>query len=76
MKIYEFQKNALETVIIQFTEFKGKKLIDMRVFYNAGVAQEDWRPSKKGISMSVDLIPELTKGLEKAKKAWQKQINK
>ena len=36
MKIYEFKKNALETVIIQFTEFKGKKLLDLRIYYDAG----------------------------------------
>ena len=35
MKIYEFKKNAFEKLIIQFTEFIGNKLIDLRVYYNA-----------------------------------------
>ena len=38
------------------------------------VNKEDWRPTKKGISIRTDLIPELRKGLDKAQKAWQKQI--
>lgn len=36
MEVYELQKNALEELIIQLTEFKGKKLIDLRVYYNTG----------------------------------------
>ena len=32
MNIYEFQKNAQEKVIIQFTKFKGYDLIDIRVY--------------------------------------------
>ena len=70
---YEFQKNALEKVIIQFTEFKGNQLIDIRVYHNAGVAKEEWRPSRKGLSVRPDLIPELKKGVDKAFKEWEKK---
>jgi hypothetical protein len=73
MKVYEFQKNALEKVIIQFTEYRGKKLIDLRVYYNAGQNNmEDWKPTPKGISLSRELIKELKKGIEEAYKQWMR----
>lgn len=71
--IAEFNKNSLEKVRIVLTEFKGKKLLDIRVYYDASENEEpDWRPTKKGISISLDLIDELLKGLEKAKKMLEK----
>jgi len=66
MSIYEFRKNALEKIIIQFTEFKEKELVDIRVYYLADVARQEWKPSPKGISMSRGLLPELMRGIEKA----------
>lgn len=73
MKVHEFKKNALEKVHVQFTEFKGKKLIDLRVFYNAGEAKEDWRPTPKGLTISRDLIPKLKEGVDKAYTKWKKK---
>ena len=71
--IAEFNKNSLEKVRIVLTEFKGKKLLDIRAYYDASENEEpDWRPTKKGISISLDLIDELLKGLEKAKKMLEK----
>ena len=71
--IAEFNKNSLEKVRIVLTEFKGKKLLDIRVYYDASENEgPDWRPTKKGISISLDLIDELLKGLEKAKKMLEK----
>ena len=72
MKIYEFKKNVGEKVVIQFTEFKGYKLIDLRVFYNAGLDEDDWRPTSKGITISVDTIPKLKEGIDKALEEWDK----
>ena len=71
--IHEFQKNALEKVIIQFTEFNRNQLIDIRVYYNARGAKEEWRPSRKGLSVRTEQIPELKKGVDKAFKEWEKK---
>ena len=73
MKVYEFKKNALETLIIQFTEFKGKKLLDLRIYYDAGKNKEDWIPTTKGITISRDLIPKLKEGVDKALAEWEKE---
>jgi len=75
MKIYEFKKNALETLIIQFTEFKGTKLLDLRIYYDAGKNKEDRKPTPKGIAISRDLIPKLREGVDKALTEWKKRSN-
>lgn len=73
MKIYEFRKNVGEKLLIQFTEFRGKELNDLRVFYNAGEKEEDWELTPKGIFISRRLIPELKKGVDRAFNEWEKK---
>lgn len=69
--IHEFMKNATEKVRVDFSEFKGMDLISVRVFYNADEAGDDWRPTKKGITLRSDLLPELKKAVDKAYEEWQ-----
>jgi len=73
MNIYEFKKNSLANVIIQFAEFKGKKLLDLRIYYDAGKNREDWRPTTKVITISRGLIPKLKEGIDKALAEWEKE---
>ena len=70
--IYEFKKNALEKVVCQFREYKRNKLIDLRVFYDAG--DGDWRPTPKGISLRRELIPELKEAVDAAVREWEKTL--
>ena len=50
-------------MIIQFSEFKGKKLIDLRIFYNTSLDQDDWNITTKGIAISRNLILKLKDGV-------------
>ena len=70
--IYEFRKNALEKVVCQFREYKRNKLIDLRVFYDAG--DGDWRPTPKGISLRRELLPELKLAVDKALAEWEREL--
>ena len=73
--IYEFKKNLHEKVRIGFSNFKGSDVLSIWVYFNANPGETDeekWIPSKKGISMRTDLMPELKKGIEKAHKEYQK----
>jgi len=72
MLIYEFQKNALEKVKIQLSEFHGKRVIDIRVYYKVPGTANEWKPSKKGICMAVNRLEELLKGLKMAHERLQK----
>ena len=60
--IYRFEKNSFEEVRISLTEFKGKELIDIRVYFKPD-GEEEMKPTKKGITISLDKFPELKKGL-------------
>lgn len=59
--ITQFEKNATEVVRVSLTEFRGHKLIDFRVYYSDDEGQ--YKPTKKGISISVALYNDFKKGL-------------
>ncbi|MBI4595119.1 MAG: transcriptional coactivator p15/PC4 family protein [Candidatus Tectomicrobia bacterium] len=62
--IASFTKNSSEEVRITLEEFKGHKLLDLRVWYEDDNGEK--KPTKKGISISTTLFPELKAALEKA----------
>jgi len=70
--IHEFAKSAGQKVVCQFREYKRNKLIDLRVFYDAG--DGDWRPTPKGISLRRELIPELKEAVDAAVREWEKTL--
>ena len=70
--ICQFKKNANETVMVKFTQFKGKRLIDIRAYYAA--ENGDLKPTPKGISISRDLISELKEAIDKAAEEWEREL--
>src|SRR5262249_13902857 len=65
--IEQFEKNATEVVRVSLTEYRGRKLVDIRVYYSDNEGQ--YRPTKKGVSLSVDVYPDFkraTLALDKA----------
>jgi hypothetical protein len=70
--ICQFKKNANETVMVKFTQFKGKRLLDIRAYYAAD--NGDLKPTPKGISISRDLIPELKDAIDKAAEEWEREL--
>jgi len=69
-KIDEFFKNSAEIdkLVISLTKWNGQDYIDFRWFYKPD-GTENYIPTKKGISLSVDHIPKLKSAIEKAEKA-------
>ncbi len=59
----EIDKNSLEKIRIQRTKYKGKDLLDIRVFYEA--ENGEWKPTKKGITVKVDLTEKLLDGIKR-----------
>ena len=62
----DIQKNSLERIRIQRSEYKGHELIDIRVYYEA--ENGEWKPSKKGITFSLSLANEVIKGITEESK--------
>jgi hypothetical protein len=67
----KFGKNATEEVRVALTEFKGYNLIDLRVYYVLPGGEPV--PTKKGITMSVELYPELKEAILKLGEELGKQ---
>jgi hypothetical protein len=54
--VYEFEKNSTECVRAELTTYKGYKLLDIRAWVER---DGQWIATKKGLSLSIDLLPEL-----------------
>lgn len=72
--IHEFQKNANEKVRAEFCEYKGRDLLNLRVFFHSDNGDLEWLPTRKGITLSASHIPELKEAMDKAYKQWKKRI--
>jgi len=63
--IATIRKNASESVVVSLAEFKGYHLVDARVHsvFNPG---DDPKPTKKGVALRVEKLPELIEALKDA----------
>lgn len=59
-------KNAREELRVSLEEFKGHRLLTLRVWYEAEDGTR--RPGKQGIAIRQELLPELLKALHKAER--------
>ena len=59
-----FYKNSREQVQVLLRTYKGRDLIDLRVFWTSDM--KEWHPSKKGLALSVEKLPVLLAALHRA----------
>ncbi len=59
-----FPKNSREQVRVILTEFHGREIINIRVFWSAD--KITWNPSPKGLAIGVEKIPILLAALHQA----------
>lgn len=64
--IGEIDKNQKEKIRVSIEEYRGSRFIDCRVYWQDETGE--WKPSRKGISLSQDTIDEVTEALRKASK--------
>lgn len=69
--VHSFMKNALEEVRVSVSTYKGKKYVDFRVYYQDD--NGEYKPSKKGIAISPELLPELENAIGKLKESIESQ---
>ena len=62
--VHSFQKNESEEIRISLREYKNRHYLDLRLFFQPQ-DQREMVPSKKGITVSVEFLPELKRGLLK-----------
>ncbi len=66
MEIAKFEKNSFEEVRVEISEWKSQKYINIRVWVNPRYEKDGMaKPTKKGITLNVELLPKLLEALKK-----------
>ncbi len=61
--IAKFEKNSREEVRLNVEEYKGRKIINIRVYYRSETGE--WRPGSQGLALSVDRYRDLAEAVLK-----------
>lgn len=62
MKEFDVQRNEREIVRVALSEFNEREYIDIRIFYKDDATGE-YKPTKKGVTLSKELYPELKEAI-------------
>ncbi len=71
--LYSFKRNPTEEVRAGVKEFKKKAYIDIRIYYMDD--KGEWKPTKKGVSLSTDFLPELKEAVAAIEAELKKMEN-
>jgi hypothetical protein len=63
MAYISIEKNMNEFVVVRASSYMDHELIDARIFYTDRKTSE-LKPTRKGFSINVDLVPDLIEALE------------
>lgn len=66
--IKDIKKNNNEIIRIEVSDFKGRELINIRIWYQAIDGKSSdivYKPSQKGITLNINEFNELKDGIEK-----------
>ena len=69
MIIREIQKNNSENIRIEVSEFEGRQLINIRIWYRSKSIDEEtgdyiYKPTQKGISLDISKFKDLKEGID------------
>jgi len=66
------QRSDTEQLQISLSTYKGKKYLNMRIFYTTDEGA-NWLPTKKGVTFAPDQLDLLTEAIEDAKKELESE---
>jgi hypothetical protein len=69
--VASFKRNPTEEVRAGIKEFKGRRYIDLRIYYLDD--QGEWKPTRKGISLATDFMSELKQAVESLENELQEE---
>lgn len=64
--IATLDKNSSERIQVDLTEYNGRDLASLRVYYRASIEPEEWKPTKKGLSVRIGMLPQVIAALREA----------
>jgi phosphomannomutase len=67
--IRELKKNNSEIIKIEISEFEGRELINIRIWYRSKQIDQEtgdyiYKPTQKGISLDISKFQELKEGID------------
>lgn len=62
--IMSFSKNSLEEVRIAIQEYRRRQYLSLWIWFKND--EDNWQPSKRGLNLPLDLLPELKKAIDTA----------
>lgn len=63
-------RTATEEIHVQVNEYKGKKYLDLRIFYTTD-GGNSWLPTKKGVAVYPENLELLKEAIELAQKEFE-----
>jgi len=65
--IKDIERNNNEIIRIEISEFKGKELINLRIWYSSidDNGNMVYKPTQKGVAINISKYDELKEGIEK-----------
>jgi hypothetical protein len=64
MRVGDIEKSATEVVRVSAEEFKGRKYLDIRVYFED---EGEWKPTKKGVTIQPDKVDAFIELVTRAK---------
>ncbi len=65
MVVGDLERNPTEVVRVSAEEFKGRKYIDIRIYFKND--EGEWKPTKKGVTVQPERLDDLIALLTKAR---------
>jgi len=73
----EFEKNSFEIIRVSSVEYQHNKYLDLRLWTVGDQGSKESRlPTKKGIRLHIELLPDLIQALQQAKDLIKKSFDK
>ena len=69
--VSSFKRNPTEEVRATLKEFRGRRYLDLRIYYQDDAGE--WKPTRKGVSLSTDFMPELKEAVVKLEEALKEE---
>ena len=68
MIIADIQRNNAEIIRLEVSEFKGKELINMRIWYSSidqNTGDHIYKPTQKGFALNIEKFSDLKEAIER-----------
>jgi hypothetical protein len=60
---FELERSPTEKLVIESSEYKGHDLVSLRIYFLS--KEEEWLPTKKGVTFRRDQLDEVLEALQK-----------